>query len=121
VKAVVEIDKRVGWPDFRAKFFTSHEIAGTLQQRCKHLEGLALQTQLYPPFPQLAGAGIKLKNIEAQHGFGWGRGRHNEFRKLGQPITVSNPWRQPEWAENVFVFMVIPMEETLGIDRAGED
>jgi hypothetical protein len=83
VKAMVEIDKGVGRPDFYPKLFAGHEIAGTLQQRRKHTQGLALQAQLYTAFPEFTGAQIQLKNVETQHARG-NRPGHVKFPKLGR-------------------------------------
>ncbi len=80
---MVEIDKGVGRPDLRPKFFAGHEIAGTLQQCRKHTQGLALQAQLYAAFPEFTGAQIQLKNVETQHARGEPVG-HVEFPKLGR-------------------------------------
>ena len=91
MKAVVEIDKGVGWPDLRPKFFPSHEIAGALQQSREHLQGLALQAQLDPVFPQLARADIQLKTVESQHAHRWSHCGHTNFRKFGKVYHSSCP------------------------------
>jgi hypothetical protein len=51
VKAMVEIDKGIGRPDFGPKFFARDQIAGTLQQGREHLKRLTVQAQLYAAFP----------------------------------------------------------------------
>jgi hypothetical protein len=86
VKAMVEIDKGVGRPDFYPKLFAGHEIAGTLQQRRKHTQGLALQAQLYTAFPELTGAQIQLKMSKRSTRAGTGSDMSNS-PNLAEPNT----------------------------------
>jgi hypothetical protein len=81
VKAVVEIDEGVSRPDFSPKFFASHNLAGTLQQRGQHQQGLALQAQLYAAFTQLSGAEIQLKMSKRSTGAVWTGADMLEFFK----------------------------------------
>jgi hypothetical protein len=55
----------------RAQFFAGDEFSGVLKQDCEHLQRLALEAQLDPVLPQLAGASIELEGIEAMHAGDW--------------------------------------------------
>ena len=88
VKAMVEVDERVGRPNLRPKFLESHYITGALQQCRKYLEWLALQAQSDPTFAQLRRANIQFKDVKANPSRAWWGSGHSKDRESGNPITI---------------------------------
>src|ERR1700722_17758663 len=76
VQAVVEIDESVGRPDLRPKFFSRHQIPGTLQESSQYLQRLALQAQFRSSFAQLTSADVQFENVKPQHLRDFRRGGH---------------------------------------------
>jgi hypothetical protein len=66
VKAVVEIHEGVGRPEPIAEFLARDDIAGSLQQVSKNLEGLFLQFDTHTTAAQFASSQIELEQSKAQ-------------------------------------------------------
>ncbi len=122
VKTMIEVNESVVRPDLRSKFVARHDIARTIQQGGKYLERLALQSEFYAVFPELARAGIQFEYVEAKSAKGWCGRSHNEARKFGKPITILTPvGSSAPSSENVFVLNSLGMEKTLGTNGGNKD
>ena len=65
VHSVLEIDKRVCRPKLLPQFFPRHNFVRPLQQHDQNLKGLFLHANPGAAFAEFTGAGVQLKNTEA--------------------------------------------------------
>ena len=65
MKAVIEVNKRVGWPNLLLQFVAGYDFARILQKGLKYEKGLLLEPNSQAPFAQLARTQIKFEIIEA--------------------------------------------------------
>jgi len=61
---VIEVDKRVGWPQTPFKFFARNDFAGFFQKQSQDLERLLLQFDFDAVAAEFAGPRIKFVNAE---------------------------------------------------------
>src|SRR5271154_2691409 len=66
VKPIVKVHKGVAGPQSVMQFVAGDQFPGVLQQRCKNLEWLILQTNPEPLLAQLPGAQVHVKWAEAR-------------------------------------------------------
>jgi hypothetical protein len=67
VEAVIEIDKRIRWPQTGPELVASDHLAGSFQQEGKNLKGLFLKSYSRSVTAQLAGSQINLEDSELDH------------------------------------------------------
>jgi hypothetical protein len=76
VKAVVEIDKGICWPESAAKLFSGNHLAGMLEKHAQDLERLLLKLELESILAQLACRNVYLEGSEPQNTRKLGLWRH---------------------------------------------
>src|ERR1700747_2618033 len=71
VEALLEIHKRVSWPQLLLQFFPCDGLAGTLKQHDEDVYRLPLQPDLHPLFAEFSSSRIKLEHAKTE---GWRQG-----------------------------------------------
>jgi hypothetical protein len=69
VQAVIEVNKRIFWPNFPAKFFSRDKLASIVKEDLQYTQRLSLQPNTFAISCQFSGAEINLKSSEP--GLGW--------------------------------------------------